>query len=235
MPITPALHLKMILFVIGLCILILIMGKVSINNGTIERQSKILGFLLFGVWFVYVIYYFTPEMFSWKASLPLQVCDMIALSASFALIFKLKIGRALLYFSAIALTTQAVITPTGNQDPNSFRFWLYWVLHAGIIAFFFYDLIIKKYQPSLRDFVLVLAVDIVYVMIVLPINITFGWNYGSLGDSLHDGETLLDMLGPWPQRIFVILGLAMAAQGLMLLFWLGSELINSRSWSKIKQ
>jgi len=219
MPISPTLHALMILLVIFTSAVVLVIGKNAIAKGTLERTSRTLGISMLVIWLIYNVYYFLPSIFEWNRSLPLHVCDVVIVVGSLSLIYEFKFGRSLLYFSAIALTTQAIITPTGNQDPASYRFWLYWIMHAGIIAFFFYDLIIRKYQPSVRDLIAVLLADVGYVILVLPLNVAFGWNYGSIGDSLPDGETVVDFLGPWPDRVFIIVGLAMAVQSLMLLFW----------------
>ncbi|MCP4460523.1 MAG: TIGR02206 family membrane protein [Cytophagales bacterium] len=221
MPITPTHHVLMILFVIGTSVFVLLAGKRAKSKGTINRISRALGISMLGIWVLYNIYYFLPGIFEWGKSLPFQVCDIVIVTGSLSLIFPFKFGRSLLFFSALTLTTQAIITPTGDQDPASLRFWLYWFMHAGIIALFFYDLIIRNYQPSSRKLFIVLLADIGYVIFITPLNVIFNWNYGSMGDSLPDGNTVVDFLGPWPGRILIILAIAMAVQGSMLLFWYG--------------
>ena len=186
------------------------------------------GFSMSVIWIIYNAYYFHPSNFEWRTSLPLHVCDLLGPISSIALITSNKNARALLYFCAIPFAAQAIITPTGNQDPNTLRFWLYWLLHAGIISSSIFDLTLRGYRPTQKDFVRVLFVDTLYVVMITPFNILFDWNYGYLGASKPDTPTDLDLLGPWPERIGVMLLVAALLQCLMYLPWfIRDGLLNS--------
>ncbi len=99
------------------------------------------------------------------------------------------------------------------------RFWLYWGLHAGIIACSVYDVAVNRYRPTVRDLLLVLAVDIGYVVAILPLDIAMGWNYGYLGPGTPEGQTLIDLLGLWPRRVVLMVAVVGCLQFFMLKLW----------------
>lgn len=183
----------------------------------LREISHFLGWGLFALWMIYNAYYFLPSTFDWKVSLPLHVCDLLAPVASLALITENRTARAVLYFSALTMAGQAIYTPTGNQDPTTTRFWLYWFLHAGIISAFVFDLLARRFRPTTRDFSTVLLLTLIYAALIVPLNVAFEWNYGYLGNSKPDAPTALDVLGPWPQRIATLLLLAAALELVMYL------------------
>ena len=210
------LHLVMILFVIGLAWGVVAWGRRVKNCDVAGRR---LGGALLVIWLLYNLYYFQPVNFAWERSLPLQVCDILAVVAAAVLLRPFRLGRSLVYVSAIPLTSQAILTPTGNQDPTDLRFWLYWVLHAGIISCSLYDVAVKYYRPTARDFLLVLLIDVGYVAAILPLDLAFGWNYGYLGPSTPEGRTVIDVLGSWPRRVVLMIALVVGLQFLMLKLW----------------
>lgn len=219
-PISSSLHLKMMIFTLCIIIITQILGFRSRQSGTLSSSSQILGICMFALWLIYNAYYFYPGNFSWEVSLPLHVCDLLGPISAIALISSNRKARAVLYFCALTLATQAIITPIGNQDPEAFRFWLYWLLHAGIISLSVFDLIVRHYKPNIKDLHQVFFFDIAYAVLITPFNIAFCWNYGYLGNSKPDTPTVIDFLGPWPERIFSIILIAIALQTLMYLPWL---------------
>lgn len=217
--IPPAIHFAMIAFVGGAVLGTVLIGGWSRKKGWLLPFSHGTAVAMLGVWIIYNAYYFTPGVFTWHTSLPLHVCDLLAPVAAWALIRSGRKARAILYFAAVALAGQAVITPTGDQSPTSLRFWLYWILHAGILACCALDLIVRGFRPTWRDYVSTALIELGYVAVVFSINVAFGWNYGYIGNSKPDTPTLIDSLGPWPERVLLIVLVGLAAQGAMLLPW----------------
>jgi hypothetical integral membrane protein (TIGR02206 family) len=216
MQIDGHLHLVMIFVTMGLAFGALARGR-RVTNSDVTGQR--LGATLFALWLLYNLYYFQPANFAWERSIPLQVCDILAVVAAAVLVRPFRLGRAILYFSAIPLTSQAVLTPTGNQNPAEARFWLYWGLHAGIIVCSLYDVAVNGYRPTFRDFLLVVVVDLIYVAAILPLDIALGWNYGYLGPGTPEGSTIIDVLGPWPRRVVLMVFIVAGLQFIMLALW----------------
>lgn len=217
--ITPFLHISMVLFVIALAVIISLVGVRIKRTGHLQLFSRGFGVSLLGLWITYNIYYFLPDNFSFDTSLPLHVCDFMAIIASISLIRPSRKTSALLYFCALALTSQAIITPTGNQDPMTFRFWLFWFLHGGIISAAIYDLIVRSYRPIFKDYLFIIGCDLLYVAIILPLDVIFEWNYGFIGNIKPDTPTIIDALGPWPQRVVWMVCLVFIVQLIMYLPW----------------
>jgi uncharacterized membrane protein YwaF len=59
-----------------------------------------------------------------------------------------------------------------------------------------------------------------YVAVVLPIDLMLGANYGFVGQSKPLNPSIVDLLGPWPERLLIIVPLAALAMLLVLLPWL---------------
>jgi len=217
--ITPLVHFLMLLFVIFVASSISITGRRARRNGYLNKFSMWFGICLFALWIVYNIYNFLPANFRIDESLPLHACDMLAIIASLSLVKANRKTSALLYFCALSLAGQAIITPNGNQDPATFRFWLFWLLHAGIISASIYDLVVRKYRPAFKDFLCAILCLVMYAAVILPVNIAFDWNYGFIGNSKPDVPTVIDTLGPWPLRLLWMFFLVVIVLFIMYLPW----------------
>lgn len=209
----------MILFTLCFILATQIWGFRARRNAQISVVSRRFGYGMLVLYLIYVAYFLYPSNFSWEISLPLQVCDLLIPISAIALINSNRQARSLQYFCAFTLAGQAILTPAGNQDPASFRFWLYWIIHAGIYSSALFDLTVKRYTPKISDLFQVLIINIIYAILIVPLNIAFNWNYGFLGNSKPNAPTVIDLLGPWPQRIFIILLIAITSQILMYLPW----------------
>lgn len=194
-------------------------GKHHLVSQSPDFKSRNVAIAVFCLWIVYNIYYFIPAHFRWDTSLPLHVCDLLGAVAPIALISNFRWARAFLYFCGIALASQAVITPVGNQDPSTLRFWLYWTLHAAILAASVYDIYVRRYRPQFADFALIVVMDIVYAVVIIPMDIVTGWNYGYLGNHRPEVHTAVDFFGTWPARIGPMIAVVIVAQALFYLPW----------------
>lgn len=206
------LHFGMIFLVLLVIFFVQYQGVLAKKSDTLPEFSRRLGFLMLGIWFFYVLYNVSPSRFAWEKSLPLEVCDMLALASIFVLFSPLRLPRSVLYFSGILLTGQAILTPAGDQDPAKLRFWFYWIFHAGILAVSVFDCCIRGYRPLFRDLVQVWLVNLAYLVLVLPLDVCFGWNYGFVGNSKPGAPTLVDFFGPWPERVVLMFFLVCLAQ-----------------------
>lgn len=221
--ITPLLHILMVLVVAVIIIFISIIGIRAKHKGYSKQFSAYFGISLLCLWGVYNIYYFLPTNFRLDISLPLHICDILAVIAAFALLKPNRKTSALLYFCALALAGQAIITPIGNQNPVIFRFWLFWLLHAGIISASIYDLVVRKYRPIFKDYLFVVGCGLLYFVLILPLDITFDWNYGYIGNQTPDSPTVIDSLGAWPLRLVWMFAIVFVVQFLMYLPWMKQE------------
>lgn len=228
MGITKELHLFAILATALFC------GSVVIATLRVTAESsrrsiaRVLGIFMFLTCLVYNGYYFTPSTFDPALSLPLQMCDVLAILSALVMFNPFRTGVTFLAVSGIVFPAQAILTPTGEHDPAHLRFWLYWLLHGGIVACTLFAIIAYKPALGFKSFRAVLAVDLAYMAITLGINILFGWNYAYIGDSLPNGDTIIQRLGPWPQRVPIIIGVGVLMQVVMALLIIVSRRLIAR-------
>lgn len=158
-----------------------------------------------------------PGNFKPEVSLPLHLCDVVAILVPFALWTQHRWLRALLYFWAIGLSTQAFVTPVVTEGLGHVEFWLFWVGHTQIVGSAIYDIVVLRFRPAWRDYISASVITVLYAAVVLPIDLLFGFNYGYIGRVLPDKRTILDSLPVWPWRLLVLWAIV---QGVYLAIWL---------------
>lgn len=220
------LHCLMIVFVLSLVALIIVARKKLRTNN--KQFSYGLGYFTLCLWLVYNVYNFLSDSFEVGESLPLHVCDVLAVVSVLVLLTRNGKASSFLYFCALPLASQAILTPTGEQNPLLFRFWLFWLLHASIIVTFVYDLVVRKFSPSFKNYLQTIGFDLLYILIILPINILFNFNYGFIGNSAPDVPTMVDVFGEWPIRVVWMFLAVVLVQLVMYLPW---YFINKKSIS----
>lgn len=167
-----------------------------------------------------------PGRFKPGESLPIQVCDLAALTAAGAMITQRRALRVLLYFWGLGLSTQALITPTLSAGWRAVDFWFFWIGHCMILAAAAYDLIVKRFRPTGRDLFMALIWSVGYVAAITGVNLLWGLNYGFIGDVSPPSPAFLEKLGPWPLRAFKMVGAALALMVGMWVPWMISSKLN---------
>ncbi len=150
---------------------------------------------------------------------PLQLCHWVALADAIVLVAPRRALRAVAYFCGLALCTQAIVTPSLVEGPTQWPFWFFWTTHAMIVAVPAYDIAARGFRPAWWDWRIACAVAIGYVALILPIDLATGWNYGFVGPSTPDVPSIVDVLGPWPARLAIIVAIAFGAMSLLMLPW----------------
>ena len=151
---------------------------------------------------------------------PLQVCDLLGFVACLALLFPVRWFKTLTIFLGLGLGSQAFITPVLKNGPVYLHFWYFWLGHTAIVGGGLYLIVVERYRPRASDWGLSLLTLAAYIGVVLPLDIAMGWNYGFVGNVPRkpDAEpTVIDLLGEWPQRVYMLGLLAAVATGLIYL------------------
>jgi hypothetical integral membrane protein (TIGR02206 family) len=148
-----------------------------------------------------LVYWLAPPRYDVAVSLPLQLCDLAAMNAALVYLSAWRVPRALAYFWGLGLSTQAFVTPTLTEGPDTARYWLFWLVHVAIVGSAVYDVVVRRYRPGRRDFVLATAVSVAWVAGVFGLNLWLGTNYGYVGRPSGEARTFMDVLGPWPWRV----------------------------------
>ena len=199
------------------CVLLSRRFRFSTLRLTIEKTVGWGSLLLFGI--INNEFWLHTERFSASRSLPLHVCDVTLLLVPAVLVFNWRPARVILYYFGLGLSTQGFITPDLHEGPSYWPFWSFWMLHFLVVGTSLYDVAARGFRPTWRDLRFAIIVSLGYVAVLLPIDVVFGWNYGYVGPSKPEQPTLIDVLGPWPWRVPVMVGMGFLVFTLMTLPW----------------
>lgn len=145
--------------------------------------------------------------FDLQDSLPLHMCRLGVWIAAWQLFTLNRNARALTCFWGIGLSAQVFFTPFINVGYSDLSFWIYWLNHLQIVGCAVYDISVLGYRPSGRDLRFASFWGVVYAIITIGLNWVLGTNYSYLGSGTHEGASLVDQMGPYPQRtLWMIIG-----------------------------
>lgn len=183
------------------------------------------------LWVGIVIWGFAPSRFNPRSSFPINICDLVALIVPIAFVRPYWTWHALLYFWGLTLSTQAIFTPDLVSGPSTLAFWIFWLMHALIVGGAVYVLVVRRYRPTWRDCAFAIGAAVLWLISVFAIDLATGLNYGYVGNAKPSQPTLIDYLGPWPQRVAVMAILGSVAMMILQLPW---TLIRPREQSRIQ-
>lgn len=152
-------------------------------------------------------------------ALPFEVCDLAGLLLPLTFFFPRPVLRALLYFWGIGLSSQGLFTPQIHDGPSTFHYWQFFFRHGGIVGGAIYLVNVHRYRPSWRDWRTAVLLGIAYVLIMVVVDVSFGFNYGYVGNARPDQPSLIDVLGPWPWRVGVMIVTAVVVFTLLMAPW----------------
>ncbi|CAG0956752.1 hypothetical protein PHYC_00508 [Phycisphaerales bacterium] len=200
----------------GLILGISLWGRRAQGTTAERRVRRGLVIVMWAFLVAYNGFWLWPSQFEIGRSLPLQMCDIVMLTAPLAIGFEIRWARALLYFWGLVLSTQGFIQPTLEQGPVHWRFWAFWIGHSIIVGSALYELIALRYRPTIKDLAIAVGAELAYLGAVTAINIPFGLDYGFVGPPNAETPPFIERLGPWPMRI---LWLALLVIGAQILAW----------------
>ena len=183
------------------------------------------------LWVGIVIWGFAPSRFDPRWSYPINICDLVALIVPIAFVRPHWTWHALLYFWGLTLSTQAILTPDLVSGPSTLAFWIFWLMHVLIVGGAVYVLVVRRYRPTWRDCAFAIAAAVLWLVVVFAIDLATGFNYGYVGNAKPSQPTLIDYLGPWPQRVAVMAILGSVAMMILQLPW---TLLRPRVQSRIQ-
>lgn len=184
------------------------------------RLEQSLGAAGLAFWLFSTIWQLLPANFDFAESLPLHVCDWLGLIAPLALMTGARRLRTLVYFWAMGLSTQSLLTPVVREGPLTAAFWIFWINHSFIVGAAIYELIARDLRPTWADYRSAVMWGVVYLSIILPFDLAMGVNYGYVGRGKPEQATIIDALGPWPGRLALLIPLVCLALFLPLAPWL---------------
>jgi len=198
----------------------MLLGRTLSEQGDAVLR-RIIAAVALAYWVAYNIWW-NRHGIDWTGGLPLHICDFNGLIAPLALLTRWRWLRATLYFWTAALTLQAFIQPALSLGPASMVFWAFWIGHSLIAICAVYDVVVLGFRPSWGDFGRAVAVSLIYVAFVVPIDLLLGANYGFVGNpaDINEVPPFINALGPWPQRAIILVALVPLGFLIVLAPWL---------------
>lgn len=178
--------------------------------------SIVVSQVLFNIWWLW------PDGAYEERDIPLNMCRLAVVPAALALLLPdppHRWPRALLYFWGLGLCTQALVTPVFPEGPTHAAFWVFWIGHLQIVGSAVYDVVVRRFRPTGRDFLIGAGLGVVYAVAMFFINWRFKTNYGGLGPTVFDAPNMARALGPWPLRPLSIVLIAIAWMALLWRIW----------------
>ena len=210
--------------IVGMCLL----GR-RLHGTAAGRQYEMgLSVAVWAIWLGYQAYDFVLLGWDPGNTLPLQICDFVAVIAALVFVQPTRKLQSLAYFWGIALSTQAFITPDLAGGPDSLSFWAFWLYHLFVVGAGVYVVAVQRFRPQWRDLQFAVLMGLLYSVAIFTIDAIFDLNYGYLGRGTPSRPTLLDVLGPWPLRSLFMVLLGTVAMTLLLVPWLRTRAEVSR-------
>jgi hypothetical integral membrane protein (TIGR02206 family) len=169
-------------------------------GGWVEWVNRALAGALLVVTAMWLYTTEVAQHFSLATSLPLALCDLITLVAVLALVTKRPLAIELLWFTGMAGTLQALITPDLSGSAGPLEVVEYLVAHGGIVVSAMFLVVGQRYRPRPRAAGRVFGLVVAYTGAVGVVDWLTGGDYMFLAHKPAE-VTLLQALGPWPWYI----------------------------------
>ena len=153
------------------------------------------------------------EGLSARGDLPLHLTDAATIAAIIALWRPSALAFELTYFWALTATVQALLTPDLRQGFPDYRWWWFFIAHAGVVVAAVFLAWGQRRTPRPGAVRRVFAWSVGVTALAAAGTLAFDGNYMFLRHRPTSGS-LLDVMGPWPWYIVSAAALALA------LFWL---------------
>lgn len=166
-----------------------------------------------------VVYLNVPSRFDPAYTLPLQLSDLVSVSAIWALWSRARWAYALTYYWALVLSSQALVSPAlSGPDFPSVEFLVFWTLHLAVVWVAIYLTWGVGTRPDWRDYRTAVVVSLGWAAVAMAANAATGGNYGFLSRK-PPVASVLDLLGPWPYYLIVVTALVFAVWALLTWPW----------------
>jgi len=136
-------------------------------------------------------------VFNPAEDLPFVACHFMALMLP-VLMFGLNgLLYEILYFWILGGTLQAILTPHLTNGFPHYTFWMFWIVHCGLVIVILYATIVYRMRPTVQSIWKAFLVMQGYIVISFVVNYVLGANYNYVCYK-PPTASILDYLGPWP-------------------------------------
>lgn len=212
----------LLVFAVG-AVALVVVGRRCGRTAPVRRVCRVVAAVMLVVQGGVVVYSNLPTQFGLDHSLPLQLSDLVAFAAVYALWTYGHRTSALTYYWGLVLSVQALFSPalSGPDFPGR-EFLVFWGLHLFVIWTAIYLTWGVGMRPGWRDYRLVIVVSIGWAVVAMVVNWITGANYGFLNRK-PEIDSVLDVLGPWPWYLIPEIALVLGIWALMTWPWARSR------------
>lgn len=134
----------------------------------------------------------------WQENLPLHFCSIMIIISAIALWYRTRWACAVVYFGVLTASVQGLITPALAEGYPSFAFFIFFFSHSMLFLAAIAVIHALRWKARSKDTWRSLLLMDFYLLLIIPINILLGTNYGFTQASPTPG-CILDYLGaaPW--------------------------------------
>lgn len=151
----------------------------------------------------------------WQERMPLHFCSLMTLVCFIALWFRSPWACAAAYFGVLAASIQGLITPMLYDGFPTIGFFSFFVGHGLLLVSALYLPVVLQWRARPWDDVKTLAWCDLYLLLIIPVNIWLGANYGFTQHAPKG--SILEYLGPAP---WYMLALQLPAFAVLRLLYL---------------
>jgi len=187
---------------LGICAALLISLTILRRNQNPAALwlEHFLAILLLLDWPISALFHWQAGTLSWDNALPFHLCDIAGMAGGIALLTRNRLAAEIVYYFGLAGTLQGLITPNLQIDFPDPRFFVFFLLHGGVVVTALHLVISMNCKPREWSVPRIVAMTLGYAFVIGGINQLLGTNYAFL---CHKPEqaSLMDALGPWPWYI----------------------------------
>lgn len=183
----------------------------------LRQIESVLGSIALLVWIFMTAWYVQPSVFSWDQSLPLHICDIVSLLGPLGLLTRSRFLMGIAWFWGVGLSSQGLVTPVVEATYSDMRFYLFWANHWIAVGAGLWIVFVTGYRPRIADLLRVTLAGVILMTVLFFVGWHIGGNYGYVGRALPERSTLLDVLGDWPWRAFILVVIGI---GVLVSLWL---------------
>lgn len=133
----------------------------------------------------------------WQENLPLHFCSVMSVVSVIALWRRPRWACSLVFFGVLTASIQGLITPAMANGYPSAAFFIFFLSHSLLLVVALSIPVLLGWRArGLDDLRSLLLMD-AYLLLIIPVNLCLGTNYGYTQGSPVEG-CLLDYFGPAP-------------------------------------
>ncbi len=191
-------HIAVLCLIVLLVIVFSLIARRSRRAGDVIAKG--VAIMMLATQLVYMIHCATRDPIPWARLMPMELCEWIIIIAAIALWTRRQLPYVLTYFWGMAGTLQATITPDLAYDFPHLFFFVFFLVHMGILIAALYLTFGYGMRPTARSILTAFWGLFVYLAVASVVNAVFETNYGYLCRKPFN-PSLYDYLGPWPWYI----------------------------------